>query len=75
MDKELTAEAIRALIGLNEETQKEATSTLRAIIDEKTPRRGFYYERLLTSLTLCADLVKSRIKLEGELRKAAQAGR
>lgn len=75
MEKELTAQAAQALIDLNEKTSREAFATLRRIIDEPEPRRGFYQERLLTSLTLCTDLVKARIRYESERRKALQAGR
>lgn len=74
MEKKKTSEQIRATIEVNEETRKQAFSTLREILDEKEPHRPYYLERLITSLNVCSDICKSRARLEYDLQKAIQAG-
>lgn len=75
MENKMTSEQIRASIKVNEETYKQASGTLREILDEKEPRRPYYLERLIGSLNLCADICRHRAKLEFELQKAIQAGK
>lgn len=73
-ENEMTAEQIRGCIKVSDETFKQASATLREILEEKEPRRPYYHERLITSLNLCADICRHRAKLEYDLRKAIQAG-
>ena len=75
MEKEMTSAQIRASIQVNEETYKQASATLREILDEPEPRRPYYLERLITSLNLCADICRHRVKLEFDLQKAIQSGK
>jgi hypothetical protein len=75
MENKMTSAQIRASIKVNEETYKQASGTLREILDEKEPRRPYYLERLITSLNLCADICRHRAKLEFELQKAIRAGK
>ena len=74
METKMTSDQIRASIKVNEETYKQASGTLREILDEKEPRRPYYHERLMVSLNLCADICRNRAKLEYDLQKAIQAG-
>lgn len=74
MENKMTSAQIRASIKVNEETYKQASGTLREILDEKEPRRPYYLERLIGALNLCADICRHRAKLEFELQKAIQAG-
>lgn len=72
--RQMTAEQIRASIKVNEETFKQASATLRKILDEPEPRRPYHLERMIASLNLCTDIAKHRAKLEYQLQQAVQSG-
>lgn len=75
MEKEYTSAGLRAMIEFNKETERNAFAHLRDVLDEPEPHRAYHLERLLAATNLCSDILKSRARLEFELRKAIQAGR
>lgn len=75
VERTMTAAQIRGSIAVNEQAWKQASKTLREILDEPEPRREYHLERMITALNLCSDIAKDRARLEHELTKAIQAGR
>ena len=70
METKMNVAQIQGSIKVNEETFKQASATLREILDEPEPRRPYYLERLIASLNLCSDICRNRARLEFELLKA-----